>query len=82
VFPSCISDWNEIRYAGVHIMLLRICDLHVNQSREDCTNIMGLIVVALRVFLEIQERLVKSLYCVNGIQLAFMFSSPNNYTGR
>jgi hypothetical protein len=65
----------------IHVMLLRICDLHINQPREDCTKIMGLSDVALRVCLEIQACLVKPS-CVNGIELAFIFCSPHNHTVR
>jgi hypothetical protein len=48
----------KVGIAYIHVMLLRICELHNNQPREDCTFIVGLSEVNLR-YLKIQARLVK-----------------------
>lgn len=48
----------KVGIAYVHLMLLRICELHKNQPREDCTFSMGLSEVNLRC-LEIQARMLK-----------------------
>lgn len=57
-FPVVFPIWMKVGIAYVHIMLLRIFELHKNQPREDCTFIMGLGEVNLRC-LEIQARPVK-----------------------